>query len=290
MEVLSGLDAYREGGPGGTPSSAEVNAASAAVTSSPPPREKSPTASPRRSSVTATSDDDDDDDMFGGDGTKMLDISIDATALSAAQKRSSEPASPEFGSGAAKRRRSSAAAPVSSVNGTTAASSAVGITKKPKALSTQNFLDLFQSIASLDERYMSSLGVVEGIPPSYLDEDSADVDDLVGDELTEMYKKVCSAQRNVRRERKAMYGVALQRRELEKEARRYVGWLKNLAKVDDDDLEFVDKLEKKLDMISVCHGKYHFFHFCSCDMCHSVFVHNLNNCLFFLLFNCPINT
>ena len=253
MEVLGGLEPYREGG-SGTEAAARQSAATAMATpsspdevTSPSPSKKSPiSSSQRRSSVTTNSDDDDDDDMFGGDGQKMLDISIDATALSAeAQKTKSE-----FGSGAKRRRTSDAAQQSNSKNKSTSP-----VPKKSKALSGQNFLDLFQSIVNLDERYKSSLGVIESIPPSYLDEGSADIDDLVGDELTDMYKKVCQTQRNVRRERRTMYSVAVQRRDLEKEAKRYVSWLKNLAKVDDDDIEFCDKLEKKLDMIALCHGK-----------------------------------
>ena len=116
-------------------------------------------------------------------------------------------------------------------------------------------MDLFQSINNLDERYKSSLGVIESIPSTLLDENNTDIDDLVGDELTDMYKKLCQSQRNVRRERRTLYSVAVQKRDCEKEAKRYVSWLKNLAKVDDDDIEFCNTLEKKLDMISVCHGK-----------------------------------
>ncbi|KAL7535695.1 hypothetical protein ACHAXR_012399 [Thalassiosira sp. AJA248-18] len=232
MDVLGGLGSYREGG-AATPPAPMAKATP-----------KSPSVSPRRSTV-ATSSDDEDDDLFGGDGQKLLDISIDATALSAASHpKSSSP--PAFGAGA-KRRFSSTNSPVPQ------SSTAGPISKKPKALSGQNFLDLFQSTVNLDEKYKSSIGVIESIPKSYLDESSADIDDLVGDELTEMYKRVCQTQRNVRRERRTMYSVAVQRRDLEKEAKRYVSWLKNLAKVDDDDIDFCDKLEKKLDMISVCH-------------------------------------
>ncbi|KAL9185401.1 hypothetical protein ACHAXT_003178 [Thalassiosira profunda] len=223
LDVLAGLEQYREGNaPASTPE----------VTPSVPSPKPSPSATPRRSSATTNSDDD-DDDMFGGgsDGEKLLDVSIDATALAAQTKKASQ----EAGS----KRRLGAATQSAS--------------KKPKALSGQHFLDMFQSIANLDEKYKSSLGVIESIPPSYLDENSADIDDLVGDELTEMYKKVSQAERNVKRERHAMFSVAVQRRDLEKEAKRYVSWLKNLAKVDDDDIEFCGKLEKKLDMISVCH-------------------------------------
>mmetsp|Transcript_37936 Transcript_37936/g.81049 ORF Transcript_37936/g.81049 Transcript_37936/m.81049 type:complete len:431 (+) Transcript_37936:81-1373(+) len=234
MEVLGGLDSYRGGAVAVAPPTPVPT----------PPKPKSPPASPRRSSGTANSDD--EDDLFGGasDGPKLLDINIDATALSAAAQP--KPTAPEFGSGA-KRRRSSTTSPIPQ-SGLTGS-----VSKKPKALSGQNFLDMFQSIVNLDEKYKSSIGVIESIPPSYLDEGSTDIDDLVGDELTDMYKKVCQTQRNVRRERRTMYSVAVQRRDLEKEAKRYVSWLKNLAKVDDDDIEFCDKLEKKLDLISVCH-------------------------------------
>jgi len=255
MDVLGGLDRFRDGGAAPTSAAAQSPASS-----------KSPSASPRRGSATAASDDDDDDDdddLFGGvgDGPKLLDINIDAAALSAATR--AEPSSPpEFGSSAAKRRRTSATttttrgASQSGSNATNTAPPRGGIApKKPKALSGQNFLELFQSISNLDERYKSSIGVVESMPPNFLDEGGADIDDLVGDELTDMYKRVCLTQRNVRRERRAMYSVAVQRRDLEREARRYVSWLRDLAKVDDDDIEFCDKLEKKLDAISVCHDE-----------------------------------
>ena len=127
--------------------------------------------------------------------------------------------------------------------------------QKAQGVIGSNFFDLFQSVINLDEKYKSSIKVIESIPPSYLTDGSADVDDLVGDELTEMYKKACQTQRSVRRERHTMYSVAVQRRELEKEAKRYVSWLKNLLLLDDDDIEFCEKLEKKLDIASVCHGE-----------------------------------
>lgn len=255
-DVLKGLDPYRKGGSAAegstptmaTPSSPAMSSPEMANSNTSSSNPKSPSVG-GASSTNNSDDDDDDDDMFGGDGQNMLDINIDATALSAASAEKKE-----FGAGAAKRRRSSAAQ--QQQGGTRSSSSpAVHVTKKPKTLNTQNFLDLFQSIDNLDRRYKSSLGTVESIPPSYLDEANTDIDDLVGDELTDMYKKICQTQRNVRRERRTMYNVAVQRRELEKEAKRYVSWLKNLAQVDNDDIEFCDKLEKKLDMISVCHGK-----------------------------------
>lgn len=242
LDLLAGLDNYREGGSGLAPVMEQQSVAAptaGSVAASPKP--SSPTSSDRRSSVTTSDDDDDDEeDMFGGatDGQKLLDISIDVSALSEAKSG--------FGEGAAKRRRTS------KLNSST---QQTNVTKKPKVLSGQNFLELFQSIANLDEKYKSSMGVVEAIPPSYLDDSSADIDDLVGDELTSMYKKVCDTQRKILRERRSMYSVAVQRRDLEKEAKRYVSWLKNLAKVDDDDIKFVDKLEKKLEVISICHGK-----------------------------------
>jgi len=234
MDLLAGLETFRAGAKAAT--SAPKPKAVAIAT-----KVKSPTAT-----VVTTSTSDNDDDLFGGasDGEKLLDVSVDATALSATAQTKSGPS--EFGSGA-KRRRSSA-------NTSTLSTAATGpVSKKPKALSAQNFLDLFQSVINLDEKYKSSIKVIESIPPSYLTDGSADVDDLVGDELTEMYKKACQTQRSVRRERRTMYSVAVQRRELEKEAKRYVSWLKNLLLLDDDDIEFCEKLEKKLDIASVCH-------------------------------------
>ena len=247
MDLLAGLDNYREGG-SGVANVMKQQSPSAAVDASPKPSSSS-ASSDKRSSVTSSDNDDDDDDeedMFGGstEGQKLLDISIDVSALSEANNKSG------FGSGAAKRRRTS-----KTNNPSSTTTTQMNVTKKPKVLSGQNFLELFQSIANLEDKYKSSMGIVEAIPPSFLDDGSADIDDLVGDELTSMYKKVCDTQRKIIRERRTMYSVAVQRRDLEKEAKRYVLWLKNLAKVDDDDISFVDKLEKKLDVISVCHGK-----------------------------------
>lgn len=229
MDVLAGLESFR---PGETPAPAAPKAAT--------------TPTPLKSPVAVTSNSDTEDDLFGGasDGEKLLDVSIDATALSASAP--AKPGPPEFGSGA-KRRRSSGAAPVPP------AGAAGPVSKKPKALSGQNFLELFQSMVNLDDKYKASVGVLAAIPPAYLVPGSADVDELVGDELTEMYKKACQTQRGVRRERRTMHSVAVQRRDLEKEAKRYVSWLKNLLLLDDDDIEFCDKLEKKLDIASVCH-------------------------------------
>ncbi|KAL3807253.1 hypothetical protein ACHAXA_006239 [Cyclostephanos tholiformis] len=243
-DVLSGLEPYRDGGGGGPASATAASLPVGKALAGAHPNSKSPSVS-----VTTNSDDDDErDGMFGGDGQKLLDVSIDATALSAAaRKASGGPSSPEFGAGA-KRRRQSAGSPTPQ-----SGSSAGPVVKKSKALSGQNFLDLFQTVVDLDERYKSCIGVVEAIPPSYLDESSTDIDDLVGDELTDMYKRVCQAERNVRRERRTMYSIAVRRRDLETEARRYVSWLRNLAKADDDDIDFCDKLEAKLDLISVCH-------------------------------------
>jgi len=233
MDVLAGLDSFRgENGGGG----ALMEPVPAAVNDGDPKSAASPKLD--SSSNSDEEDDDDDEDMFGeSNGPKLLDVDLSTATVSAAANQGS----PEFGAGA--KRRRSVTSPVLN---------AAPVVKKPKALSNQSFLDLFQSIVNLDETYKSSLGVIESIPKSYLEENGTDIDDLVGDELTDMYKKVCEKQRKVRRERRVMYSVAVQRRQLEKESKRYVQWLKNLAKVDDDDMEMCDQLEKKLDVLSVC--------------------------------------
>lgn len=275
MDVLEGLEQFRDGGnaaAAGKGNTAMASTSSTVAASIASASQVKPMKSPSVSVTTDSDDDeyydDDDNNIFGvgeGDGQKLLDISIDATALSAASSSAHLTTSREFGAGAKRRRTSAAAAgtgahasslavPQSTSPTTTGSASTV---KKPKALSSQNFFDLFQSVANLDERYKSSINYIQSIPSSYLDDDSgsSSIDDLVGDELTDMYKKVCQTQRNVRRERRTMYTVAIQRRELEKEAKRYINWLKNLTKVDDEDIDFVNKLEKKLDVLSVCYGK-----------------------------------
>lgn len=243
-EVLAGLEPFREGG---------TKVAAAVAASSKMTTRKAATTAQSSPFVSVTTDDDGEDDLFGfgGDGQKLLDISIDATALHAVKSKAAEVAPPAFGTGAKLRRKRSSGLG-ESFSPTPGSSS---VAKKMKALSGQNFLDLFQSIANLDRKYKSSIGTIESIPASFLDESSTDIEDLVGDELTDSYKKICQTERDVRRERRTMYTIAVQRRELETDAKRYVNWLRNLAKADDDDIDFCDKLEAKLDLISVCHGE-----------------------------------
>ena len=246
-EVLAGLEPFREGG---TRVAAAV-AASSRVTG------KAATTAQSSPFVSVTTDDDgEEDDLFGGDGQKLLDINIDATALHAVKSKAAEPAHPAFGTGAKLRRKRSSGLGESFSPTPGSSSVTTGpVAKKMKALSGQNFLDLFQSIVNLDRKYKSSIGTIESIPASFLDESSTDIEDLVGDELTDCYKKMCQTERDVRRERRTMYTIAVQRRELETDAKRYVNWLRNLAKADDDDIDFCDKLEAKLDLISICHGE-----------------------------------
>ena len=241
MDILAGLDSYRGG-------------VDIAAVSQPSPALNLPKPEPNASftngsnSPGSNSDEsDDEEDLFGDPSSKLLDVDlkVDGKALSAAVK--SVP-SPEFGAGA-KRRRSSATAPTKAPNRPAP--------KKPKALSNQSFLDMFQSVSSLNDKYKSSLSVLTSIPESFLT--SADVDELVGDELTDMYKKVCETHRKVRKERRVIYNVAAERRSREKESKRYIAWLKKLVNVDDEDLAFAERIEEKLDLLTVCHGKIAMF-------------------------------
>lgn len=234
MDILAGLDSFR--GDGGAAPSVQA----APVVEQPKPAQ-SPSITPGSNSDES---DDEEDDVFGDQTSKLLDVDlkVDGKAVSDAAKAA--PSSPEFGSGA-KRRRTSTAAQTKAVS--------KPAPKKSKALSNQSFLDIFQSITKLNDTYKSSLSTLNSIPESYLD--SNDIDDLVGDELTDMYKKVCETHRKVRKERRVIYNVAAERRLREKESKRYIAWLKNLVKVDNEDLKFAEMLEEKLDLLSVCHGE-----------------------------------
>jgi len=238
-------------------------------------------------------DDDDDDDLFGGSGAKLLDVDVrvDTAALNAeAQQQlqqqqnhqqqqqqqpnaSSSVATTVFGAGA--KRRRSTNLPVGNKssksdadpsnpnnnnndnnnNNNTSPASSTLANITPTSLSTQSLLSFFQTLQNLDDKYNSSLSILSSIPTAYLDSTNSDIDDLVGDELTDMYKKVSEMQLLVKKERRTMYHVALQKRELEKgangQARRFVGWLKDLIDVDKEELEFCQRLDEKLDVLAV---------------------------------------
>lgn len=283
-EILGGIDSFRGGETMGSFSPSP--AASPAAPTEPSPASSSSPAPPRRSSPSDSisgggsgggsySDDDDDDDFLGGDAAQNLlgvDVSIGNVIATPAPAASSSAEHKPFGSAAGKRRRSVSPVPPggqlprsSSSASLNAAGNGDGTTPGPgsatkksrtKALSTQTFLELVQSVVSLDEKYKSSLGVLESVPPAYLADDNGaamNVDDLVGDELTDAYRKVCASRRTVRRERRGMHSVAGGRREAEKKAERYVRWLRRAAEVDEEEIRFVRELEGNLDALNVCH-------------------------------------
>ncbi|KAL7470228.1 hypothetical protein ACHAXS_010468 [Conticribra weissflogii] len=291
-DILAGLDRYRSGRPvGGAGRGAAVGAAGGG--------DAGDDDDDHHDHDSSDDDDDDEDLFGGSGAKLLdVDVRVDTAALNAElqqqqqqqqqkqeqqqqQLQKQHPSSATaFGSGAKRRRSSNLPVgakssdadgglsdpnsnPNDKDNGNNINNANDNINNNANitstSLSNQSLLAFFQTLQHLDDKYNSSLSIVSSIPPTYLDSANSDIDDLVGDELTETYKKVSEMQSLVKRERRTMYRVALQRRELElgahQQARRFVGWLKDLIDVDTEELQFCDGLEEKLDTLEVFHAE-----------------------------------
>lgn len=131
-------------------------------------------------------------------------------------------------------------------------SSMTGTSKRRKTiLSTTSLMDLWNQVSSLQDGLDSSKSLLKGItaPPT------AKVDQLVGDELLDEYKKVVKDISLVHQQKTQLHKIAKDRKALEQEAVKYIPWLQAALKNDDDDLEFCRQLNEKILLAKHVHGQ-----------------------------------
>ena len=183
-------------------------------------------------------DEDDDDDLFGDTGDKLLDIELDLDQAAAASIGN-------INAKSKKRGRDS--------KGTT---SPPKLQRRRSVLSTSSLMDLWTKVSALEDSYNHCQNMLSSIDDSYLDESTAveQIDTLVGDELLQQYKQTLAYEKRVVNQRKELHRIARERRALELEAVRYLPWLENALKQDQDDMAFCLKLEKQVADVQHVHG------------------------------------
>jgi len=154
--------------------------------------------------------------------------------------------------GKKKRRRSP------EIGGAKAGGQSAGVQKSKRRtiLSTNSLMELWNQVSSLQMRYDRVQGKLKEINnPEYLDEDSVNqqIDTLVGDELLQEYKKTIQHESDIAKHRKELHDIAQQRKILELEAIRYLPWLENALKQDEDDIKFCEKYGEQLRLFQHVH-------------------------------------
>uniref|UniRef100_A0A7S4IRH3 CID domain-containing protein n=1 Tax=Odontella aurita TaxID=265563 RepID=A0A7S4IRH3_9STRA len=253
-EILSGLEEFREGGRSTAPKAAAEKKAE-------PASPKAAAASAEREGKAHEEEDDDDDDEFASpfaDSGSAPHLTLDIGASLAAAKMSNSSAAPSAsgagvggGSGAKRRRSSNSPTPQSVAPGRRDSDASASAKRKKKAtvLGTASLVELLERISSLSSRHNLASGSVRSVDPRHLDSDPSSLDDVVGDDLVDLSRGCDGAIRTVLQKRAELRRCAEGRREAETEAVRYLPWLREALRTDDDDLEWIDGLASSLEAL-----------------------------------------
>lgn len=197
-------------------------------------------------SASSESASDNDDDLFGDSGDPLLNIDLDLDKAAAATTAGSN----DQTSANRKRRRTSSTGLSATASGTSAKSK-----RRPTILSTSSLMELWNQVATLQQRFDNTQTLLAGITPEYLDESAmpGQIDTLVGDSLLDEYKKNLMFEKRVVDQRRELHSIAQKRKALEQEAVRYLPWLEAALKQDQDDMDFCDKVVTQLKTFEPIH-------------------------------------
>ena len=122
--------------------------------------------------------------------------------------------------------------------------------------STSAMVSLVESLSSLDDRYRSSCAILDSIDEAHLNDDpDGSLADVVGDELIDLSRGAAAAARTLKRQERALHGIATEKRLVEGEIATYIPWLRAAVEADEEELAFCDKLQSSLESISIVHAE-----------------------------------
>jgi hypothetical protein len=140
-----------------------------------------------------------------------------------------------------KRRRSSTA-------------SGSHVVRRKSTLSASGLVDLWSRLSSLQQTYDFAQMTLDKIEKD-CQTPASDLENLVGDELQHAYRQNVRYQEQLDAQRANLHSVAQERHMLEQEAIRFLPWIEQSLKQDEDDLVFCDKLEKEIIAFQKIHGR-----------------------------------
>eukprot|EP00555_Chaetoceros_dichaeta_P004164 CAMPEP_0198257024 /NCGR_PEP_ID=MMETSP1447-20131203/6798_1 /TAXON_ID=420782 /ORGANISM="Chaetoceros dichaeta, Strain CCMP1751" /LENGTH=474 /DNA_ID=CAMNT_0043943817 /DNA_START=1 /DNA_END=1422 /DNA_ORIENTATION=+ len=128
--------------------------------------------------------------------------------------------------------------------------------KRPKTLSPDALIRLLDQLIQLESQFqnISSAATAATKLAASAEVDVAE-DNLVGEELVTLHTEITDATRRLGAQEKESHRVALQRKELEGEMKRYVVWGKAGLVADEEEIRLCDEVEKKLVLMEVIHSR-----------------------------------
>lgn len=124
------------------------------------------------------------------------------------------------------------------------------------ALSTSSLVEIFEQISNLESQFRCIDGEIASLNTSSngSDEEGKDSEIMeVGDELIELNQKVCSSIQTLKKQKTALYQIANEKKNLEREIQRHLPWLKMCLKVDEDEIKLCENVESKLQNLQIVH-------------------------------------
>eukprot|EP00563_Minutocellus_polymorphus_P013413 CAMPEP_0181064662 /NCGR_PEP_ID=MMETSP1070-20121207/24314_1 /TAXON_ID=265543 /ORGANISM="Minutocellus polymorphus, Strain NH13" /LENGTH=452 /DNA_ID=CAMNT_0023144979 /DNA_START=155 /DNA_END=1513 /DNA_ORIENTATION=+ len=256
-QLLGGLEDLRGSGGGGGSSSGGGGG--------PPPTSSAPSTASSASAAAAstlakrsvTDDEDDKTDSHRPSVPARVNPSCLLIFPPRPRRRRAGGSAGAAGGSSSKRRRSSASTGADN-GGASSSQKAKGsrpAKKKKVTKSTSAMVSLFESLTSLDDRYRSSCAILDSIEEAHLNDPDESLADVVGDELIDLNRGAAAAARTLKRQERALHGIATEKRLVEGEIATYIPWLRSALEADEEELAFCNKLENSLKSISIVHAE-----------------------------------
>jgi hypothetical protein len=135
--------------------------------------------------------------------------------------------------------------PAANATGGSGSSSRRSLLTKKKA----SLADILDELETLKSQCLMSQSFVASIPESYFSTDTSGMENMVGDELRDMYRKVFELERNATRHCIKLHGIARRRRTLEEELIQSIPQLRLQMRQDEEDLRLCEQLESKIQLL-----------------------------------------
>jgi CID domain len=211
-------------------------------------------------------EDDDDEDPFASSQGAKLELSIDLNSAAAAAASNAAAAAATASS--SKKRRSSTGSHSTTASGgsgsnkkksrrgsSSASGAGGGGSSSKNDISTNDLMDLWNRVSSLQQRYdLATLGM-DRIQGAIRKKPDAELENLVGDELQEAWQETLRQEEQYLEYRQQFREIAVERKQLQQKATSYLSWLKQSLQQDTEDIAFCDMLHDKISTFKKVHAR-----------------------------------
>lgn len=127
--------------------------------------------------------------------------------------------------------------------------------RRKTTVDAQSLVQQIEALVATQQDMDLALLTLKKIDSTIQKTPTSELENLVGDELQMNYRQVLSFQKQLVESRRTLYQVAQNRHKIGKDLVRYLPWLEKSIQQDDDDLQFCDQLETKLQVFQPIHQR-----------------------------------